>query len=134
MVRSGPAFALSLVLSSVEPALRSAAELGAWQIISPVSVAGKVVEVQGLHEVQDTVRASSTSSHALTRSMCSQDLPLLPSLRLLCTASAAACPPSAESESGFLGRHIHSCKSMCFTISFDTRGGSIFARQHSPAW
>ena len=56
MVRSGPAFALSLVLSSVEPALRSAAELGAWQIISPVSVAGKVVEVQGLHEVQDTVR------------------------------------------------------------------------------
>ncbi len=59
MVRSGPAFALSLVLSSVEPALRSAAELGAWQIISPVSVVGRVVEVQGLHEVQDTVRTHS---------------------------------------------------------------------------
>ncbi len=58
VVRLGPAFALSLVLSSVEPALRSAAELGAWQIISPVNVAGKVVEVQGLHEVQDTVRTS----------------------------------------------------------------------------
>jgi alpha-glucan,water dikinase len=58
VVRSGPAFALSLVLSSVEPALRSAAELGAWQIISPVSVTGRVVEVQGLHEVQDTVRAA----------------------------------------------------------------------------
>ena len=56
MVRSGPAFALSLVLSSVEPVLRSAAELGAWQIISPVSTAGRVVEVQGLHEVQDMVR------------------------------------------------------------------------------
>ena len=59
MVRAGPAFALSLVLSSVEPALRSAAELGAWQIISPVSTAGKVVEVQGLHEVQDTVCPAS---------------------------------------------------------------------------
>ena len=55
VVRSGPAFALSLVLSSVEPVLRSAAELGAWQIISPVSTAGRVVEVQGLHEVQDMV-------------------------------------------------------------------------------
>ena len=62
VVRSGPAFALSLVLSSVEPALRSAAELGAWQIISPVSVTGRVVEVQGLHEIQDEVRTPFAST------------------------------------------------------------------------
>ena len=42
VVRGGPAFAVSLILSSLEPALRAAAELGAWQIISPVSAAGRV--------------------------------------------------------------------------------------------
>ncbi|KAK9816496.1 hypothetical protein WJX72_001009 [[Myrmecia] bisecta] len=55
VVRGGPAFAVSLVLSAFEPALRAAAELGAWQIISPVNAVGKVVVVSGLHEVQDTV-------------------------------------------------------------------------------
>lgn len=32
VVRGGPAFAVSLVLSSIEPTLRNAAELGAWQV------------------------------------------------------------------------------------------------------
>ena len=32
VVRGGPAFAVSLVISSVEPPLRSMAELGAWQV------------------------------------------------------------------------------------------------------
>lgn len=32
VVRGGPAFAVSLVLSSIEPVLRSAADLGAWQV------------------------------------------------------------------------------------------------------
>lgn len=40
VVRGGPAFAVSLVLSTVEPALRRAAELGSWQIISPNNVTG----------------------------------------------------------------------------------------------
>ena len=40
VVRGGPAFAVSLVLGTVEPALRRCAELGAWQVISPASVAG----------------------------------------------------------------------------------------------
>lgn len=56
VVRGGPAFALSLVLSAVEPALRAAAELGAWQLISPVNALGRVAVVEGLHEVQDEVR------------------------------------------------------------------------------
>ena len=55
VVRGGPAFALSLVLSAVEPALRAAAELGAWQLISPVNALGRVAVVEGLHEVQDEV-------------------------------------------------------------------------------
>lgn len=63
VVRGGPAFAVSLVLSAVEPALRAAAELGAWQTISPGSVTGRVVTVSGLHEVQDKV--SSPSPHKL---------------------------------------------------------------------
>lgn len=56
-MRGGPAFAVSLVLSALEPALRAAAELGAWQIISPVNALGRVVVVGGLHEVQDKVRS-----------------------------------------------------------------------------
>ena len=32
VVRGGPAFAVSLVLSSVEPMLRNSAALGAWQV------------------------------------------------------------------------------------------------------
>ena len=55
VVRGGPAFAVSLILSSLEPALRAAAELGAWQIISPVSALGRVEVVAGLHEVQEKV-------------------------------------------------------------------------------
>lgn len=40
VVRGGPAFAVSLVLSTVEPALRRCAELGAWQVISPANAVG----------------------------------------------------------------------------------------------
>lgn len=32
VVRGGPAFAVSLVLTSIEPRMRAAAELGAWQV------------------------------------------------------------------------------------------------------
>ena len=57
VVRGGPAFAVSLVLSAIEPALRAAAELGSWQLISPGDAVGRVTVVSGLHEVQDKVRA-----------------------------------------------------------------------------
>ena len=55
VVRGGPAFAVSLILSAMEPGFRAAAELGAWQLISPVNVTGKVLVVANLHEVQDKV-------------------------------------------------------------------------------
>lgn len=55
VIRGGPAFAVSLVLSAIEPALRAAAELGSWQLISPGDAIGRVVVVSGLHEVQDKV-------------------------------------------------------------------------------
>lgn len=56
VVRGGPAFAVSLILSAMEPGFRAAAELGAWQLISPVNVTGKVLVVANLYEVQDKVR------------------------------------------------------------------------------
>jgi hypothetical protein len=45
------------VLGPLEKGLRSAAELGAWQLISPVDARGRVLLVDGLHEIQDEVRA-----------------------------------------------------------------------------
>ncbi|GAX78330.1 hypothetical protein CEUSTIGMA_g5772.t1 [Chlamydomonas eustigma] len=53
VVRGGPAFAVSLVLSSVEPVLRNSAALGAWQVISPTPATGVIEVVEGLHLVQD---------------------------------------------------------------------------------
>ncbi len=44
------------VLGPLEKGLRSAAELGAWQLISPVNALGRVLCVDGLHEIQDEVR------------------------------------------------------------------------------
>jgi len=56
VVRGGPLFAVSLALSAVEPGLRAAAELGAWQVISPGTVTGRVVHVPGpLSDVQDLI-------------------------------------------------------------------------------
>ncbi len=45
------------VLGPLEKGLRSAAELGAWQLISPVDALGRVLCVEGLHEIQDEVRS-----------------------------------------------------------------------------
>ncbi|XRB06735.1 alpha-glucan, water dikinase [Pycnococcus provasolii] len=53
IVRGSPAFAVSLVLSRIEPLLRSAADLGSWQIVSPANIVGRVVVASGLHEVQE---------------------------------------------------------------------------------
>jgi alpha-glucan,water dikinase len=56
VVRGGPAFAVSLVLTAVEQNLRRAADLGSWQVISPVrETVGKLVVVPNLHDVADTV-------------------------------------------------------------------------------
>ena len=52
VVRGGPALAVSLNLSAMEPGFRAAAELGAWQLIIPVKATGSVVVVSNLHEVQ----------------------------------------------------------------------------------
>jgi hypothetical protein len=54
-VRGGPAFAVSLALSAAEPHLRSAAELGAWQVISPASCLGRLELVPDLHGIQEKV-------------------------------------------------------------------------------
>mmetsp|Transcript_20854 Transcript_20854/g.62756 ORF Transcript_20854/g.62756 Transcript_20854/m.62756 type:complete len:1085 (+) Transcript_20854:1468-4722(+) len=60
VIRGGPAFALSLVLGPLEKGLRAAAELGAWQLISPRDAVGRVLVVDGLHEIQDEVYEEPT--------------------------------------------------------------------------
>ena len=65
VVRGGPAFAVSLILSAMEPGFRAAAELGAWQLISPINATGRVVVVSSLHEVQDKVKPASASTCTL---------------------------------------------------------------------
>ena len=53
LIRGGPAFALSLVLSRLEPALRAEADMGAWQIISPGGAVGLVKYVDNLRSVMN---------------------------------------------------------------------------------
>jgi len=61
VIRGGPAFALGLVLSSAEPAIRGAADIGAWQVISPVgSIIGVLELVPDLHCVADKVYSKPT--------------------------------------------------------------------------
>lgn len=52
VIRSGPAFALSIMLTRLEPALRKATDMGVWQIISPVPAVGRVLPVDNLASVQ----------------------------------------------------------------------------------
>lgn len=60
VIRGGPAFALSLMLGNVEGAFRAAANLGSWQIISPVTSIGRVLVVPDLHEFQNEVYKEPT--------------------------------------------------------------------------
>lgn len=60
VIRGGPAFALSLVLTRLDPLLRAEADMGAWQIISPKSVTGFVLHVNDLHTVMNDVFARPT--------------------------------------------------------------------------
>lgn len=53
IIRSGSAASLSQLLNRIDPVLRSAANLGSWQVISPVEVRGYVEVVGDLGEVQD---------------------------------------------------------------------------------
>ena len=55
VIRGGPAFALSLALTRLDPLLRAEADMGAWQIISPKSVVGYVMHVDDLHKVMNDV-------------------------------------------------------------------------------
>lgn len=49
VVRGGPAFAISLVISGVEPRLRQLAELGAWQVGTAVCAADVVYCLACMH-------------------------------------------------------------------------------------
>jgi alpha-glucan, water dikinase len=66
VIRGGPAFAVSLALSSVTRGMRSAAELGAWQVISPSqdSTEGILEIVDCLYEVQEKYYTQPTILYA----------------------------------------------------------------------
>lgn len=53
VIRGGPAFALSLMLTRLDPYLRREANMGDWQIISPATCAGVVAHVKTLAEVMN---------------------------------------------------------------------------------
>ncbi|CAL4969622.1 unnamed protein product [Urochloa decumbens] len=53
IIRSGSAASLSLLLNRLDPILRNIANLGSWQIISPVEVIGYVTVVDELRTVQN---------------------------------------------------------------------------------
>jgi alpha-glucan,water dikinase len=53
VIRGGPAFALSLLLRHLDPALRKAAGLGGWQVISPARAGGRVRVAARLLDVQN---------------------------------------------------------------------------------
>lgn len=53
VIRGGPAFALSLMLTRLDPYLRREAHMGEWQIISPATCAGEVLHVKTLAEVMN---------------------------------------------------------------------------------
>ena len=53
VIRGGPAFALSLVLTRLDMYLRREANMGDWQIISPATCAGEVMHVKTLAEVMN---------------------------------------------------------------------------------
>ena len=54
VIRGGPAFALSLVLSRLDPMLRAEADMGVWQVISPSTLTvGVVKRVENLRSVMN---------------------------------------------------------------------------------
>jgi len=60
VVRGSAMFAVSQVLTRVEEMLRVAAELGAWQVISPGHAVGRVVVAKELYPIQDKIYEEST--------------------------------------------------------------------------
>lgn len=60
VVRGGPAFAVSLAITAIEPTLRNSAALGAWQVISPQDVRGIVEVVDDLSSVQEKTYETPT--------------------------------------------------------------------------
>ncbi|KMS97340.1 hypothetical protein BVRB_6g155850 isoform B [Beta vulgaris subsp. vulgaris] len=60
IVRAGSAASLSALLNRLDPVLRNTANLGSWQIISPVEAIGYVVVVKELLSVQNKIYAQPT--------------------------------------------------------------------------
>ncbi|KAL3680910.1 hypothetical protein R1sor_023866 [Riccia sorocarpa] len=55
MIRAGSAASLSLILNRLDPVIRKEANMGSWQVISPVETKGIIVVVDELLEVEEKV-------------------------------------------------------------------------------
>ncbi|KAL2621231.1 hypothetical protein R1flu_001436 [Riccia fluitans] len=55
MIRSGSAASLSLILNRLDPVIRKEANMGSWQVISPVETKGVIEVVDELLEVEEKV-------------------------------------------------------------------------------
>ncbi|MFS7898881.1 putative alpha-glucan, water dikinase [Helianthus anomalus] len=60
MIRAGSAASLSSLVNRLDPILRNVANLGSWQVISPVEAVGYVVVVDELLSVQNKTYESPT--------------------------------------------------------------------------
>ncbi|TQD83177.1 hypothetical protein C1H46_031282 [Malus baccata] len=60
IIRAGSAASLSSLLNRLDPVLRKTANMGSWQVISPVEVVGYVVYVDELLTVQNKVYSKPT--------------------------------------------------------------------------
>ncbi|KAI8548466.1 hypothetical protein RHMOL_Rhmol07G0275800 [Rhododendron molle] len=60
LIRAGSAASLSMLINHLDPILRKVANLGSWQVISPMDVTGLVVSVNELISVQTKVYRKPT--------------------------------------------------------------------------
>lgn len=60
VIRGGPAFSISLLLSAIDPLFRRSSDMAPWQVISPHNATGWVEVVDSLHKVQDKTYAQPT--------------------------------------------------------------------------
>ncbi|KAF7137206.1 hypothetical protein RHSIM_Rhsim07G0213400 [Rhododendron simsii] len=60
LIRAGSAASLSMLINHLDPILRKVANLGSWQVISPMDITGLVVSVNELISVQTKVYRKPT--------------------------------------------------------------------------
>jgi alpha-glucan,water dikinase len=106
VVRGGAGFALSLALTRLEPALRGAAQLGAWTVIAPADAVGRLRCVHDLAAVQAESYEEPTVLLA-ERVSGGEELPRG------CVALLTPSSCDVLSHSAVRARNVHACFATC---------------------